>query len=72
VCIFDGVTGGQALKFKGKDEDFTQRHQKGGNILFLDWHVRWYSKQHVKSEAKSKTPSIIWVPADRELDSRDR
>jgi prepilin-type N-terminal cleavage/methylation domain-containing protein/prepilin-type processing-associated H-X9-DG protein len=65
VCIFDGETGGQRLKFKGKDEDFTRRHQRGGNILFLDWHVRWYSKNKVKSDAKSETPSIIWTPADR-------
>ena len=74
VCIFDGQTGGQSLKFKGKWEDFSQRHQEGGNILFLDWHVQWYSKQKVKSEAKSNTPSIIWVPADRDdiLDSRGR
>ena len=73
VCIFDGETGRTArLKFKGQSNDFAQRHQKGGNILFLDGRVRWYSKEHITSDAKSKTPSIIWVPADRELDSRDR
>ncbi len=65
VCIFDGETGGQLLKFKGKDEDFSRRHQKGGNILFLDWHVKWYSKNHVKSDSKSERPQIIWVPSDR-------
>lgn len=72
VCIFDGETGGQNLKFKGKWEDFSQRHQNGGNILFLDWHVQWYSKSHVKSDAKSETPHIIWIPADREMQSRGR
>jgi prepilin-type N-terminal cleavage/methylation domain-containing protein/prepilin-type processing-associated H-X9-DG protein len=67
VCIFDGETGGERLKFKGKDEDFSRRHQRGGNILFLDWHVRWYSKKKVNSDSKSETPGIIWVPADRVL-----
>jgi len=67
VCIFDGQTGGKRLKFKGKWEDFARRHQRGGNILFLDWHVKWYSKNHVKSDRKSETPSIIWVPADRDI-----
>jgi prepilin-type N-terminal cleavage/methylation domain-containing protein/prepilin-type processing-associated H-X9-DG protein len=72
VAIFDAETQGQLLKFKGKWENFSQRHQKGGNILFLDWHVRWYSQQHVTSDAKSNTPSIVWVPPDRPIDSRDR
>jgi prepilin-type N-terminal cleavage/methylation domain-containing protein/prepilin-type processing-associated H-X9-DG protein len=62
VCIFDGETGGDALKFKGKWEDFSQRHQKGGNILFLDWHIKWYSKSGVKSDNKSEHPQIIWSP----------
>ncbi len=62
VCIFDGRTGGQRLKFKGKDEDFAQRHQKGGNILFLDWHIKWYSETAVKSDSKKEIPNIIWNP----------
>lgn len=62
VCIFDGETGGDRLKFKGKDEDFSRRHQQGGNILFLDWHIKWYAKNHVKSDAKSEKPQIIWNP----------
>jgi len=60
VCIFDGETGGEKIKFKGKDENFTQRHQGGGNILFLDWHVKWFSQKHVKSDAKKEIPTIIW------------
>ena len=62
VGIFDGETGGDRLKFKGKDEDFSGRHQKGGNLLFLDWHVKWYSKKYVKSDSKKIPPTIIWNP----------
>jgi len=62
VCIFDGETGGQKIKFKGKEENFAQRHQGGGHILFLDWHVKWYSQKHVKSDAKQEKPTIIWDP----------
>ena len=62
VGIFDAETGGQNLKFKGKWEDFSRRHQKGGNILFLDWHVKWYSKNHIKSDNKKANPQIIWNP----------
>jgi prepilin-type N-terminal cleavage/methylation domain-containing protein/prepilin-type processing-associated H-X9-DG protein len=60
ICIFDGETGGESVKFKGKDENFSKRHQGGGNILFLDWHVKWYSQKHIKSEAKKENPTIIW------------
>jgi len=62
VCIFDAQTGGDRLSFKGKDENFARRHQGGGHILFLDWHVRWYSQKHVKSDAKKDKPTIIWRP----------
>ncbi len=62
VGIFDGQTGGAALKFKGKDEDFSTRHHGGGNILFLDWHVKWYSESNVRSDAKTENPKIIWNP----------
>jgi len=60
VCVFDAGTGTSAtLKFKGRaktpdqkgDADFAQRHQGGGNILFLDWHVKWYSKDYVDSDS---------------------
>jgi prepilin-type N-terminal cleavage/methylation domain-containing protein/prepilin-type processing-associated H-X9-DG protein len=60
VCVFDGETGGEKIKFKGKDENFAKRHQGGGNILFLDWHIKWYSQKHVKSDAKKQNPTIIW------------
>ncbi len=60
VCIFDGQTGGPHLTFKGKAESFSRRHHKGANILFLDWHVKWYSRQYVISDARSATPKIIW------------
>ena len=63
VGIFDAETGKTpTLKFKGKDEDFAKRHQGGGHILFLDWHVKWYSKKHIKSDAKQENPTIIWNP----------
>ena len=62
VGIFDGETGGDALKFKGKDEDFSKRHLQGGNVLFLDWHIKWYSQRFVKSDAKKEIPNIIWNP----------
>jgi len=62
VCIFDAQTGGDRLSFKGKDENFARRHQGGGHILFLDWHVRWYSQKHVESDAKKDNPTIIWHP----------
>ncbi len=62
VAVFDGQTGGPRRKFKGKDEDFTARHQGGGNILFLDWHVKWYSRANAKSDSKSENPKIIWNP----------
>jgi prepilin-type N-terminal cleavage/methylation domain-containing protein/prepilin-type processing-associated H-X9-DG protein len=62
VAVFDGRTGGRALKLKGKDEDFAARHQGGGNILFLDWHVKWYSHANVKSDSKNENPKIIWNP----------
>jgi prepilin-type N-terminal cleavage/methylation domain-containing protein/prepilin-type processing-associated H-X9-DG protein len=60
VCIFDGETKGLETKFKGKSENFAKRHQGGGNILFLDWHVKWYSQDHVLSDAKKQNPTIIW------------
>ncbi len=66
VCIFDGQTGAPRIKFKGRWSDFARRHQSGGNILFLDWHIRWHSRQHVKSDARKENPSIIWIPADRQ------
>jgi len=73
VCIFDGVTGPDAtLKFKGRaktpdqkgDGDFSKRHHGGGNILFLDWHVKWYSKDHVDSDSMKNDGQgeIIWNP----------
>ena len=62
VCVLDAQTGGQKIKFKGKDEDFSRRHQGGGHILFLHCHVKWYSKKHVKSDAKEENPTIIWHP----------
>ena len=64
VCIFDGETAGQKIKFKGKEENFAKRHQKGGNILFLDWHVKWYSQDRVKSDAKKDHPTIIWYAVE--------
>lgn len=60
VCIFDGQTGGDQIKFKGKEENFSKRHQGGGNALFVDWHIKWYSQKHVKSDAKKDKPTIIW------------
>jgi len=62
VCIFDAESKGPLVKFKGQDEDFAKRHQGGGHILFLDWHVRWYSKDYVKRDAKVEKPTIIWHP----------
>jgi prepilin-type N-terminal cleavage/methylation domain-containing protein/prepilin-type processing-associated H-X9-DG protein len=64
VVIFDGETGGDSLKFKGKWEDFSSRHQAGGNILFFDWHVKQFTKSHIKSDRKSQNPQIIWNPDD--------
>jgi prepilin-type N-terminal cleavage/methylation domain-containing protein/prepilin-type processing-associated H-X9-DG protein len=72
VGIFDGQTGGQQLKFKGRWTVFAKRHQQGANILFLDWHVKWYSRRHVKSDVKSENPHIVWIPADREDLKRGR
>jgi prepilin-type N-terminal cleavage/methylation domain-containing protein/prepilin-type processing-associated H-X9-DG protein len=74
VGIFDAQTGGKSIKYKGRWTVFSKRHQRGGHILFLDWHVQWYSHQHVRAQAKSNAPSIIWIPRDRDdlLDSRGR
>ena len=77
VCIFDGETGGDNLKFKGrahtKDQagkgDFAKRHQGGGNILFLDWHVKWYSKKAVDSDSvKNDGKGVIFWDVIGELD----
>ena len=64
VCIFDARTrNNPTLKFKGNHRDFSKRHQEGGNILFVDSHVKWYSQKHVKSDAKKEKPTIMWHPS---------
>jgi len=75
VCVFDGQTGGSGLSFKGRAEtpdhktDFAKRHQGGGNILFLDWHVKWYSSKHVDSDSfKNDGKGTIFWDVIGELD----
>jgi prepilin-type processing-associated H-X9-DG protein len=60
--ILDGQTGGDKLKFKRKWKRFARRHQKGGDILFLDWHVKWFSREHIKADKDRQTPRIVWDP----------
>ncbi len=75
VCLFDGTSGGGNIKFKGRAEtkdqngEFAKRHQGGGNILFLDWHIKWYSKKGVDSDSvKNDGKGVIFWDVIGELD----
>ncbi len=62
VAVFDKSTNETAISYKGKPGDFAKRHQGGGNILFLDWHVKWHSRDRIKSDVKRTKPTIFWDP----------
>ena len=70
VVIFDAALRGQNISFKGNENDISDRHQGGANIIFGDFHISWI-KLDKDNKNNLKTPDeIIWNP-DKIADDED-
>lgn len=62
VLILDGKTNStNAWQYDGASGTFVDRHNKGGNLLFIDGHVAWYLQQDIIAWGDN-TSNIIWNP----------
>ncbi len=62
VLILDGKTNStNAWQYDGASGTFVDRHNKGGNLLFIDGHVAWYLQQDITTWGDN-TSNIIWNP----------